>query len=82
MASGETIWKEAAYQSEAGSYLGAGWQRIEANWYLLDDQGYRLTGWQERDGKPLLPGYETGELATGAGFVWNDNWYYAPTKVA
>lgn len=60
---------------EDGSYLGAGWQRIEANWYLLDDQGYRLTGWQERDGKRYYLG-ENGEMATGW-FVWNDNWYYA-----
>ena len=63
------------YQLEDGSYLGAGWQRIEANWYLLDDQGYRLTGWQERDGNRYYLG-ENGQLATGW-FVWNDNWYYS-----
>ena len=63
------------YQLEDGSYLSAGWQRIEANWYLLDDQGYRLTGWQERDGNHYYLG-ENGQLANGW-FVWNDNWYYA-----
>ena len=63
------------YQLVDGTYLEAGWQLIEASWYLFDEQGYRLIGWQERDGKKYYLG-DSGQLATGW-FVWNENWYYA-----
>ncbi len=58
------------YQLVDGTYLEAGWQLIEASWYLFDEQGYRLTGWQERDGKKYYLG-DSGQLATGW-FVWNE----------
>lgn len=63
------------YETAEGTFLGSGWQLIQSNWYLLNDQGYRLTGWQSVDGVSYYLGDE-GRMATGW-FAWNENWYYA-----
>lgn len=64
------------YETEDGTFLAGGWQRIQGVWYLFDEKGYRLSGWQTVDGVRYYLNEENGMLATGW-FVWGDNWYYA-----
>lgn len=64
------------YETEDGSFLTGGWQRIQGVWYLFDENGYRLSGWQNVNGARYYLDEESGMLATGW-FVWNENWYYA-----
>lgn len=64
------------YETEDGTFLAGGWQRIQGVWYLFDEKGYRLSGWQTVDGVRYYLNEESGMLATGW-FVWGDNWYYA-----
>lgn len=63
------------YEDADGQFLPGGWQLIEGYWYLLDQDGYRLTGWQTaEDGRYYLG--TDGRMAIGW-FVWEDAWYYA-----
>ncbi len=39
------------YEDADGNLLGGGWHLIQGEWYLFDEDGYRLTGWQEADGQ-------------------------------
>ena len=64
------------YETEDGSFLTGGWQRIQGVWYLFDENGYCLSGWRNVDGARYYLDEESGMLATGW-FVWNENWYYA-----
>lgn len=64
------------YETEDGTFLAGGWQRIQGVWYLFDENGYRLSGWQTVDNIRYYLNEESGMLATGW-FVWGDNWYYA-----
>lgn len=67
---GETSCDFSAYMDDLHTYFFV----VRAT-PKVSDQGYRLTGWQERDGNRYYLG-ENGQLATGW-FVWNDNWYYS-----
>ncbi|MDD3251193.1 MAG: hypothetical protein PHV18_01390 [Lachnospiraceae bacterium] len=63
------------YEDGDGEFLPGGWQLIRGDWYLLDENGYRLLGWQERDGKRYYLSDTDGRMATGW-IVWDDAWYY------
>jgi hypothetical protein len=63
------------YEDGDGNLLGAGWHLIRGEWYLMDENGYRLTGWQTVDGSRYYLG-EDGRMATGW-FVYEEQWYYA-----
>ena len=52
------------YQTEDGAYLTEGWQLIEGDWHLLDENGDRLCGWQNVDGARYYLG-EDGRMASG-----------------
>ena len=67
---GETSCDFSAYMDDLHTYFFV----VRAT-PKVSEQGYRLTGWQERDGNRYYLG-ENGQLATGW-FVWNDNWYYS-----
>lgn len=49
------IWRNylegSRYEDADGNLLGGGWHLIQGEWYLFDEDGYRLTGWQEADGQ-------------------------------
>ena len=63
------------YEDADGQFLPGGWQLIAGYWYLLDENGFRLTGWQTtEDGRYYLG--TDGKMATGW-FLWEDAWYYA-----
>ena len=54
-------WK---YLKANGTYMRAGWMLINHHWYLFDQEGWMLTGWQQKDGKWFyLEKYESGEYA-------------------
>lgn len=63
------------YEDGDGNLLGSGWHLIKGGWYLMDENGYRLTGWQTVGEDRYYLG-ENGQMAVGW-FVWNDAWYYA-----
>lgn len=63
------------YEDGDGQFLPGGWHLIRGDWYLLDEDGYRLSGWQQVDGARYYLGSD-GRMATGW-FVWEDAWYYA-----
>lgn len=39
------------YLRADGTYMRAGWMLINHHWYLFDQDGWMLTGWQQKDGK-------------------------------
>lgn len=63
------------YEDENGDFLPGGWQLIRGFWYLLDENGYRLTGWQEADGVRYYLEAD-GKMAKGW-FRIGEDWYYA-----
>lgn len=74
----EGMWRNylegSRYDDGEGNFLPGGWHLIRGDWYLLDENGYRLSGWQTVDGQRYYLS-EDGRMATGW-FVWNGDWYY------
>lgn len=63
------------YEDADGQFLSGGWQLIAGYWYLLDENGFRLTGWQTTEDGRYYLGTDS-KMATGW-FLWEDAWYYA-----
>lgn len=63
------------YEDADGQFLSGGWHLIRGTWYLLDENGYRLSGWQTVDGKRYHLD-ESGRMAVGW-FQQDGAWYYA-----
>lgn len=64
------------YEDEDGNLLGGGWHLIQGDWYLMDENGYRMNGWQTADDGIRYYLGDDGRLATGW-FVYDGEWYYA-----
>ena len=61
------------------NYAKSGWMKLDGKWYMFDDSGRRLTGWNKNKyGKWFYMDPSTGVMKTG----WlkdNGNWYYLDT---
>ena len=65
------------YKIDPESYLNKGMENMKwvKKWFLYDDKGKMLTGWQKVDGKWYFLNKSNGEMATG--WLKNDGkWYY------
>lgn len=63
------------YEEKNGNLLGSGWHRIQGDWYLFNEEGYRLTGWQKEENNWYYLD-ENGRMQTG--WIWYEGaWYYA-----
>ncbi|MDO4960232.1 MAG: N-acetylmuramoyl-L-alanine amidase family protein [Eubacteriales bacterium] len=62
-----------------GTFAKNGWMKFEGNWYMFDEFGHRLTGWQKNKyGKWFYMDKTTGIMKTG----WlkdNGYWYFLDT---
>lgn len=64
------------YEDADGNLLGGGWHLIQGDWYLMDENGYRMSGWQTADDGARYYLGDDGRLATNW-FVYDGEWYYA-----
>ena len=65
------------YKHDDGSYTKDGWEKINNKWYLFNDRGYMLYGWQYSSGANwyYLGNKDDGSMKTG--WVLTDGkWYY------
>lgn len=63
------------YKYPDGSYQKNSWGFINSKWYLFDNSGRMLTGWQLRDGKYYYLNNPNGDMHMGW-LKYGDNWYY------
>ena len=62
-----------------GNYAKSGWMKLDNKWYMFDDNGHMLTGWQKNKyGKWFYLNPSTGVMKTGW-FKDNNNWYFLDT---
>ena len=63
-----------------GEYAKSGWMKLGGSWYMFDDSGRRLYGWQKNKyGKWFYLDPSSGIMKTGW-LKYNNNWYYLDTS--